>query len=270
MNQNPTVCLYMKDTFLCQAEGNLVDRKARELKGQMLPCGVFDQTIFYPQGGGQPADKGTIHIKDETYEVVHVGFDSQTSQVIHYLDHEITAEPGAMATFKVDSEYRLLNAKAHTAGHLIGSVVQEISQNHLIATVGNHMPNQYSVLFTYDANNQNGLQEVYQQDLPFSSNDALTHQVNHRLSQLIQDKMPIDTTYADPDVLENLILPEGYEVPKGKPCRITHIQTLPPVPCGGTHVDNLSHFKSIEITKISMKKSSKERPKVPKLSYLFS
>jgi len=266
----PTTCLYMNDTFLYEGSGKLLSYGSQTFKDQTLPYAVFDQTIFYPQGGGQPADKGTIKIKDQSYDVAHVAFEPETSQVIHYLDREITAEPGAVVLYEIDKDYRLLNAKAHTAGHLIGSVVQELSKDQLIATTGNHMPNQYSVLFTYDANNQNGLQEIYQQDFSFSSNEELIHEVNQHLSKLIKNKTPVETKHADANDLKNLVLPEGYQVPEGKPCRIAHIQTLPPVPCGGTHLDNLSHFKSIEVTKISMKKNPKGGPKVPKLSYIFS
>ena len=56
MNFQPTKLLYLEDTYCFEGEGKFLGW-GEDQKGKFL---VFDQTIFYPQGGGQPSDTGTI------------------------------------------------------------------------------------------------------------------------------------------------------------------------------------------------------------------
>lgn len=72
---------------------------------------VLDQTLFHPQGGGQPADVGQIG--DVTVESVI----QRGENVIH-----IVPEPLATgeARLWVDAETRHLHSRWHSAGHLVG------------------------------------------------------------------------------------------------------------------------------------------------------
>ncbi|MFI9222576.1 alanine--tRNA ligase-related protein [Peribacillus castrilensis] len=53
--------LYLEDSYLKECSANIVSIQDRFV--------VFDQTIFYPGGGGQPCDRGIIKQGDETYNI---------------------------------------------------------------------------------------------------------------------------------------------------------------------------------------------------------
>ncbi|APZ03947.1 hypothetical protein BWI95_02090 [Kosakonia cowanii JCM 10956 = DSM 18146] len=72
---------------------------------------VLDRTLFHPQGGGQPADKGWIN--GVTVESVA----QQEDEVIHLLAQPL---PVGEVEVKIDAETRALHSQLHSAGHLIG------------------------------------------------------------------------------------------------------------------------------------------------------
>ena len=57
--------LYLNDTYLLEAHARVLERACDE-RGPYL---LLDQTIFYPQGGGQPCDQGTIISGGRQYQM---------------------------------------------------------------------------------------------------------------------------------------------------------------------------------------------------------
>ncbi|TQI81217.1 Ser-tRNA(Ala) deacylase AlaX [Serratia fonticola] len=73
----------------------------------------LDSTLFHPQGGGQPADKGTL----DGRAVLRVAV--QGEQIVHYLAEPVPCGP---VTMTVDASSRHLHTRLHSAGHLIGGL----------------------------------------------------------------------------------------------------------------------------------------------------
>src|SRR5437899_11177336 len=48
---------------------------------------VLDQTCFYPEGGGQPADHGSIRIAERTFRIVDV--QNSNSVIVHFSDEPV-------------------------------------------------------------------------------------------------------------------------------------------------------------------------------------
>ena len=71
----------------------------------------LDKTLFHPQGGGQPADKGWI-ADIPVEEVVQRG-----ENVVHILSQSL--EPGEVEV-RVDAAIRQQHSRWHSAGHLVG------------------------------------------------------------------------------------------------------------------------------------------------------
>ncbi len=72
---------------------------------------VLHATLFHPQGGGQPCDTGWIG-ESQVLRVVQEG-----PQIVHYVDRPVALGTAAIS---VDAQRRQLNARLHSAGHLIG------------------------------------------------------------------------------------------------------------------------------------------------------
>jgi alanyl-tRNA synthetase len=195
---------------------------------------VLNQTIFYPQGGGQPADQGEIIAKNAAYKIFDVR--NVDGEIRHYIiDINQIIDSGCGVTIRVDKDRRIVNSKYHTAGHLIAAVVEKINQK-LKATKGHQFPGEAYVEF--DGNISN-------------SDDFLT-KITSNMQGVITKNATIKIEELSPNDMITKDLP--YELPKDKPLRVCHIAGFSPVPCGGTHVKTLEDIALLEIKKCKSKK----------------
>lgn len=236
-----TELAYLRDTYLWEDKATLLEINKDE-KGVF---GIFDRTVFYPQGGGQPSDLGFIQIEEIKCRVQHVAFSE--GKVLHYLDKIDEIKTGATVIMSVDSERRIFNAKAHTAGHLLDAVSRQIAPN-IIGKKGYHFPEGPYVEFEGALN---------------LDPNAFAKEVNALLANAIKAELPVKVINADSGLLEKLHLPVGFKVPEGKECRFVQIEGFQPVPCGGTHISNLSQLKEVTVKKVNSKKGN------TKVSYNF-
>jgi misacylated tRNA(Ala) deacylase len=108
-----TRALYLEDSYLRECDATVVSVK----DGKYV---VFDQTIFYPKGGGQPWDTGKVLKGDDVYNVVYVGkFEGEIS---HEVDHPGLSE-GDRVRCVLDWERRYRLMRSHTAAHLFASIL---------------------------------------------------------------------------------------------------------------------------------------------------
>lgn len=89
---------------------------------------VLNQTIFYPEGGGQLSDIGWI----ENIPVIHV--QKREGKIYHEVEKEIAK--GTNVLCKLNFPYRFANMQKHTAEHLISGLIHEKYQ---AENVGFHM-----------------------------------------------------------------------------------------------------------------------------------
>lgn len=91
-----TECLARVVNCLSEADG----RYAIEL----------DRTLFHPQGGGQPADRGWIA------DLAVEGVVSRGDSVAHIVSQPL---PSGEVTIRINAESRRLHARLHSAGHVL-------------------------------------------------------------------------------------------------------------------------------------------------------
>lgn len=184
---------------------------------QVLSCelnqdGLFavrlEQTPFHPQGGGQPSDLGTIN----DVNVVHVV--QQHGDIIHYCQGEIAL---GLAFAQVAQKQRHFYSRLHSAGHLIGHIMQGFGWHPVKAQ---HWSEDAKVQFTQSKNSQD-IDQIHLQEI---------------CQQYIRRDLPRMMQQND----------QGY--------REIGFGDLPKFPCGGTHVQSLSEIGSIEITTYKIKK----------------
>jgi len=93
---------------------------------------VCDSTLFYPEGGGQPADHGTFAIEDVLLDVVDVQV--VKGVVVHRIDamdKELHLRKGDIVTGRVNKERRMAHASHHTATHIVNDAARKVLGEHI-------------------------------------------------------------------------------------------------------------------------------------------
>ncbi len=201
---------------------------------------VLDQTIFYPQGGGQPYDQGTITGNGNVFEVSEVRF--QEGIVYHIgLIRSGSFEKGMTVTLQVNKKRRNFNSRNHTAGHLIDIAMQNVGMD-LVPRRGYHFPKGAYIEYvgTLDDSEREGLKIKLQQE------------VNH----LIAKNLPVEIKMVTIDQLKAMASYVPDYIPKDKPIRTMIVQGYPAIPCGGTHAKTSKEVGPLTIDKARNKKGS--------------
>jgi alanyl-tRNA synthetase len=230
--KNMTRKLYLDDTYQFHFE-SFITKIDKDERGVFI---TLDASAFYPQGGGQPSDQGII--KNDHFEITVSAVAQINDELRHYTSHLTKDIPLESKIYGlVNQERRLLNARYHSAGHLIGNVV-EICYPHLKATKGHSFPKEAYISFakanpTTQPDTQ--LDAAHIQD---AINTAIARNDKTRVFEM------------DPKSFEQQFYTLPYSIPEHKKFRVMQIGNMPPVPCGGTHVSFLKELDSVRIGKI--------------------
>lgn len=107
--------IYLTDAYAKEFDAVIVEKNGNAL--------VLDRTVFYPTGGGQPCDTGTVTCNGIAYNVVETKKDGE--RVIHITDREADAKPGDKIHGAIDWDKRYMHMKLHTAIHLLDAVMEK-------------------------------------------------------------------------------------------------------------------------------------------------
>lgn len=110
-----TRMLYLEDSYLTAFTATVEDVDDDEV--------ILDRTAFYPTGGGQPHDEGTLAWEGGEAPVTDVSKDRGT--VLHTVDGPVPDE-GAEVSGTIDWERRYALMRHHTAAHLVSAAVEEV------------------------------------------------------------------------------------------------------------------------------------------------
>jgi alanyl-tRNA synthetase len=111
-----------------EAEVKLLRFRATTQKGKTSYQAVFDQTPFYPEGGGQVGDTGTITNSEETIKVLNTT--KENDLILHELEN-IPANPNLIFQAKVDAQKRIHTAANHSATHLMHAALRKVLGTHV-------------------------------------------------------------------------------------------------------------------------------------------
>lgn len=106
---------------------------------------ILDRTMIYPEGGGQPADRGSIVFKPDNSaaeQTVRIS-DARTENgsVVHFCDAEIPA--GTIVRVVLDVDTRLDHAQQHTGEHIVSGLANKLFG---AVNVGFHMAADYCTI----------------------------------------------------------------------------------------------------------------------------
>jgi misacylated tRNA(Ala) deacylase len=205
---------------------------------------VLDGTYFYPEGGGQPADHGTLHWDGGSAAVVDV--QKEHGEVRHHIDdwEGERLEDGASVEGRIDEERRQTLRRMHTAQHVVSKVV----------------------LDEFDAQTAGNQIHVDRSRIDFEPADFVEEDVSlieARSNAILDRDLAVHKTEMARDEAEART-PEGRGlldlIPDSvDPLRMVEIGDFDLCPCGGTHVDRLSQVGRIRITNRESKGADVER-----------
>jgi misacylated tRNA(Ala) deacylase len=115
MQLNATTRLYLEDDHCREAEARVIAVQERRF--------AFDQTCFYPGGGGQPSDDGFVKLQNgEIFQIESVYADDEG--IIWHICNSAPAPDitGLRATLIVNKDRRLTLSRYHTVLHILNTI----------------------------------------------------------------------------------------------------------------------------------------------------
>lgn len=200
--------------------------------GEWIEC---DQTIFYPLGGGQPGDTGSLTGPDgNTHQVLDTRKADSIEQIRHRLDTDThNLKPGDAVVMQLDWERRFKHMRMHTCMHLLGSLIP-------VPVTGGSVGAEKSRL-DFDL----GEHQIDKEDL------------TTRINALINASHAVAFgTITEAELAERpeLVRTMSVQPPRGAgDIRTVRIEDVDYQPCGGTHVNNTREIGPVRISKIENK-----------------
>jgi misacylated tRNA(Ala) deacylase len=216
-----TDLLYQTDSYIRE-----FDATVTVVEGNAV---VLDRTAFYPGGGGQPHDLGTLSAEGQTWQVVRVR--KQGDAVWHELD----GQPPAIGTpvhavINWERRYRLM--RIHTALHILCGVIWRDYGAQV--TGGNMEPGRARMDFEFERMQQELVAEI---EKKVNLEMAAARPVKVKI-------LPREEAFQIPDLIRTKInlLPGGI-----RQVRTVELVGLDLQADGGTHVANTSEVGRIRI-----------------------
>ena len=218
-----TEVIFLQDAYAREFEARVSKLDGREV--------VLDRTAFYPGGGGQPPDKGTLGIGPIHASVVDVRREGNV--VVHVLDAPI---PETVRELKggLDWERRYAHMRYHTALHVLSGVIWKSFGAKV--TGGQMRADRARMDFSFPGEwTANVVGEIER-----LTNEALAENRPVRVYEL-----PREEALENPGIIRTQVnlVPERV-----KTIRIVEIEGLDIQADGGTHVANTREVGEMEIT----------------------
>ena len=194
--------LYYEDSHLVRFAAQVLSCE-QTAKGYEV---ILDATAFYPEGGGQAGDTGTLDMVRvlDTHE--------RQGQVVHYCDGSLSV--GQQVEGQIDYARRFARMQQHTGEHIVSGILFRRYGCH---NVGFHMGNE---TITIDLD-----RVVPLEDLPDIEQEA---------NGAVWQNLAVSCTYPSPEQLETIAYRSKKALPW--PVRIVEIPGFDTCACCGTHV----------------------------------
>ena len=219
-----TTALFREDSYLkeCDATAVAVENDAI----------ILDRTVFYPMGGGQPGDTGTIHWEGASATIINTRYGD--GGAIRHIVNEDAAQPqvGDKVRAEIDWDRRYRHMRMHTALHLLGSLLQ------------------YGVT--------GGNISAEKSRLDFDMEDTVDkEEVAAALKMLVEENHSVSCRWITEEELEaqpDLVRTMSVQPPKGAgKVRLLEIEGVDLQPCGGTHLKSTGEVGQVRIGKVEKK-----------------
>ncbi len=232
-----TELLYLRDAYAQSFEATVIG-----VDGQAV---ALDQTLFYPTGGGQPHDTGTL--QSEAFGSVRVTDVRKGDDAVWHTVEGMVPSVGTTITGTIDWDRRHQLMRTHTALHVLCGVIW--NRWNVPVTGGNMEPLRARMDFAFDP-----LPEGFGPEI-----EALVNQELAADRPIAVAFLPHAAAQADPELIRtkvNMIPASVTEI------RIVDIVGLDKQADGGTHVRSTSEVGRIRVEKTESKGKGNKRLRV--------
>jgi alanyl-tRNA synthetase len=229
-----TELLFYENPFEEQFEAQVLD----VVEG----AAILDRTLLYPEGGGQPADHGTLEKDSQVFPVIDVQKSGEV--VLHKLAEPCCLAKGDRVKGKVDMRRRLAHARHHTATHLVHDSAKRVLGKHIWQAGAQKSEDRARLDISH-------FKRITDAELK-----AIELEANRRVMELV----PVDTQFLPRTEAEKLFGFELYQggVPPGKLIRVVRVGSDIEA-CAGTHVTNTGMIGMIKILRAERIQDGVER-----------
>ena len=218
-----TTELFREDAYLktCDAQ----------ITGISDQCVFVDRTVFYPLGGGQPGDTGTMRWSGGEARIVDTRYvDGDIGHIVD-VGAALPAE-GTTIELTIDWDRRYRHMRMHTAMHLLGSIL-------LYPVTGGNISAEKS-------------------RLDFDMEDTVDKEtVGEALTRLVNEDHAVSCRWITEEELDanpELVRTMSVQPPRGKgSIRLLEIENVDLQPCGGTHLRSTAEVGAVRIGKVEKK-----------------
>lgn len=207
--------LFYQDPYIKSFTGQVVTH-GKDENGSYI---VLDQTAFYPTGGGQPHDSGTInHMNVQNVEEID-------GEVRHYLEGEL-ADINGLVTGNINWERRFDHMQQHAGQHILSAAFDNLFG---YKTVGFHLGNE---ILTIDLETD-------------SLTEAEAEEAENLANHIILENRMIEVKWVKEEELSHYPLRKETKVKED--IRLVIIPEFDYNGCGGTHPKSTGEVQAVKI-----------------------
>lgn len=210
--------LFYKDPYKTEYDTEVKSCKALK-KGFAV---ILTDTIFYPEGGGQPADKGVFRLENGAGISVKDVQRNSEDEVLHYIDKELS--PGTKIHEVIDWDFRFSLMQNHTGEHIVSGLIHRAFG---YENVGFHM----SDVITIDISGELSFEQAVE--------------IEKQANRIIWEDTLVDITFPEDNDLDSLDYRSKKEL-VGK-VRLIEIAEADLCACCGLHVRRTGEVGLIKI-----------------------
>ncbi len=220
--------LFREDAYLKSCDAKVT--KINDLGGIIL-----DRTVFYPTGGGQPGDSGTMTCGGNAIKIATTVNDRETGELVHVpAEGQALPSVGDEVALEIDWDRRYLHMRMHTGLHLLCASVP-------CGVTGGQIGPEKSRL-DFDI----GEMKLDKEEITEKLNAFMEGNHDVTSSWITDEEMD-----ANPELVRTMSVKPPR---KGGRVRLMHVgDAVDLQPCGGTHVKNTSEIGRLRVSKIENK-----------------
>ncbi len=224
-----TKLLYLEDSYLKEMDAIILEVYPDANGAYKV---ILDQTVFYPVGGGQSTDQGTLTSDSWIGKVIEVVI--KEGEVCHFVKTQVAPVVGMKVHGVIDWDRRYKNMRYHSAGHIVDFAlfVLGYSPNTLKPLKADHGKKPWIM---YGGEVKEDIRE----------------QLEEKANELVEKDLKFTWLFQPLEDLQKEAIYLQPGLPTNKPLRTLRLETVGAVADGGTQVHSTKEVGKITIPEIT-------------------